>query len=257
MRIFKKNTIVLCAFMAVILGVSVTALHSQGQNNLAAPQRENPSLVQEGVKTEKQREHGKIFSQKYEYRKNEKLHSLRGTGDLQVLIGIPTRNLPLNAPSFNSGEFLKEMTCNSDAVIIGEVKDKASQLTEYDEFAFTDYEITVEEIIKNNTAPPIQPTNPISVTRPGGLIRLNGRVIRAIDASFKPFELGNRVLLFLKFIPATGAYQTFSSTGSFKVEGNELVMLTDESLPNELQNEKDAATLINKVRSEVGKACNR
>jgi hypothetical protein len=257
MQIVKKNMVVFCTALALILMATVTTLHSHGQNTPAAARRENPTPVQEGVKTEKQREHGKIFSQKYEYRRDKRLSNLRGTGDLQVLIGIPTKNQPFNAPPFNLSVFLKDIICDSDAVIIGEVKNKSSQLTEYGEFAFTDYEVVVEELLKNNTASPIQPTNTITVTRSGGLIELNGKVIHAIDESFKSFEVGERVLLFLKFIPATGAYQTFNSAGSFKVEGNELVKLTGEFLPGELENEKDATKFINKVRGEASNTCNK
>lgn len=255
MRVFKGNIILLCAGLAVTVMVVFAALSTH--DNPAAAQREKPSTVQEGVKTEQQREHGKIFSQKYEYRRNKKLSNLRGAGDLQVLIGIPTRNRPVDALSLNLRAFLKDLICDSDAILVGEVKGKSAQLTEYGEFAFTDYEVVVEDILKNNNAAPLQPANNIIVTRPGGLIELNGKVIRAIDESFKPFEVGESVLLFLKFIPATGAYQSLSSSGSFKLEGNKLVKLTGESLPAELENGKEAATFINEVRSETADACNK
>ena len=146
---------------------------------------------------------------------------------------------------------MRDMICDSDAVLIGQVKDKVSQLTENGEFTFTDYEIIVEDVLKNNAAVLINPQDDISVTRPGGAIQLNGRIIRGIDLSYKPFESGSRVLLFLKFIPATGAYETFRSDGSFALVGNELVKLTEEALPADLENEKDAASFINKVRHQV------
>ena len=257
MHISRKNIVVLCAILTVALILTVAALRSQGQNSQIATRNESPSPVQEGVKTEKQREHGKIFSRKYEYRRNKKLINLRGTGDLQVLIGIPTRNRPVNAPPFNLRLFLKDMICDSDAVLIGEVKDKSAQLTEYGEFAFTDYEITVEDVLKNNAAVLINPQDDITVTRPGGAIQLNGRIIRGIDLSYKPFASGSRILLFLKFIPATGAYETFRSDGSFALVGNELVKLTEEALPADLENEKDAPSFINKVRHLAVNTCSR
>jgi hypothetical protein len=257
MQIFKRNRIVLCAALAVMLVITSIALRSHGQNNLAAAQQEDPSPVQEGVQTEKQQIHGKLFSQNYTYRRNQKLRSLKGTGDLQVTIGVGDKPTSSTAPPFNLDEFLRTMVCDSDAVVIGEVKNRASQLTEYGEFAFTDYEVTIEEILKNNTAAPIMSQGNITVTRPGGAIQLNGKIIRAVDLSYKPFEIGGRFLLFLKFIPASGAYQTFSSQGSFKLVGNEMVKQTKEFLPQELESQRDASSFINKVRHASVDTCNK
>ncbi len=39
---------------------------------------------------------------------------------------------------------------------------------------------------------------------------MNGRNVRAIERTFLPFHEGGRYLLFLFFVPATGAYQAFN-----------------------------------------------
>jgi hypothetical protein len=257
MQIFKRNKIVLCAALAVMLVITSIALRSRGQNNLAAAREEDPSPVQEGVMTEKQRGHSKLFSQRYAYRKDQKLRDLKGHGDIQVTIGVGDKPRSTSAPPFNLNEFLRRMTCDSDAVLVGQVKDKVSQLTENGEFTFTDYQVITEVILKNNTAAPINPQSTIIVTRPGGAILLNGKVIRGIDLSYKPFELGGRVLLFLKFIPATGAYETFRGEGSFMITGDELIKLTEERFPSELEGEKDAVSFINKIRSQFADSCDR
>lgn len=51
--------------------------------------------------------------------------------------------------------------------VVGEVKSKSSQLTEDQDFIFTDYEIQVEEVIKNNTSDSIAPNTEITVSNPG------------------------------------------------------------------------------------------
>ena len=112
-------------------------------------------------------------------------------------------------------------------------------------------------MIKNNAASPINTQSNITVTRPGGTIQLDGRLIRGIDASYKPFALDSRVLLFLKFVPATGAYKAFRSEGSFVLSGDKLVKLTEEDLPAELENEKDAEAFIAKIRNYATQTCNR
>lgn len=257
MRNHKRAILLLMLMLVIVVVTGMAALSRVRQNQSPVTVSEQATPIQEGVMTEKQSEHGKIISQQYEYMRNQKLRDLRGTGDLQVMIGTPNVPRLPNEPPFNLSVFLRDMLCDSDVVLTGEVKNKTSQLTKYGEFAFTDYELAVEDILKNNTTNPIQPNNNIIVTRPGGTIKLNGKVIRAIDVSFKPLEKGGRVLLFLKFIPATGAYRTFSSKGSFKLDGNELVKLTDEFLPEELESEKDAASFIANVRSEAANSCSK
>jgi hypothetical protein len=257
MQISGKNIIVLCSILTVTLIVTAAAFRSQGQNSQVATRNENPSPVQEGVMTRKQREHSRLFSPKYAYRKDQKLRDLRGHGDIEVTISSGDKPRSTSAPPFNLNQFLRGMTCDSDTILIGQVKDKVSQLTENGEFTFTDYEIIVEDVLKNNAAVLINPQGNITVTRPGGAIELNGRIIRGIDLSYKPFEMGSRVLLFLKFIPATGAYETFRSEGGFMLTGNELVKLTDETFPAELEREKDASSFVNKIRNLTLNSCVR
>lgn len=173
------------------------------------------------------------------------------------MTGIGDKIISSSAPPFNLEEFLRDMTCDSDAVLVGQVKSKVSQLTENEEFTFTDYEVTVEDVVKNNAASPINAQSNITVTRPGGMIRLDGRIIQAIDQYYKPFALGGRVLLFLKFIPSTGAYKAFRSEGSFTLSGGKLIKLTDEDLPAELESEKSAEAFTSKIRGYASTACNR
>jgi hypothetical protein len=150
MQILRKNILILGISLAVVVLATLFALRSQGQNNQIASGQENPSPVQEGVMTEKQRVHSKRFSQRYAYRKGQKLRDLRGRGDLLVTIGVGDKPQSASVAPFNLPEFLRKMTCDADAVLIGQVRDKVSQLTENREFIFTDYEVTVEEILKNN-----------------------------------------------------------------------------------------------------------
>jgi len=98
------------------------------------------------------------------------------------------------------------------------------QQTEQENFVFTDYEITVEEAIKNNTVAPIQVKSAITVTRDGGVIKLNNRVFRAKRDDFDPPLVGQRYLLFLRFIPATGAYLAYGN-GTFQLEAQKVVAL--------------------------------
>lgn len=60
---------------------------------------------------------------------------------------------------------------------------------------------------------------------------LQGVVVNAIDDSFEPLPINHDVILFLRFIPETGAYQATSPFGSFELDGSSVQPLTGAHLP--------------------------
>jgi hypothetical protein len=242
----------------LIAGLAVTRVTSQRTNPLSGQTiqqiRDEATPVQEGVITEKQKKHGELFSARFHSGKEGKLRDrvLAGSQDLEIeIIGDSPENFD------DSHKFLKDLACSADAVMIGKVKNKSSQFTNDGEFIFTDYEMIVEETYKNNSQAPVQSNSNVVVTRIGGAVQVNGRVARAVDRSFKPLEVGRRYLLFLRFIPSTGAYQTYSGQGTFLLRDNEIVNLTKDSLPQELKNGKEVVSFIAEVRLAIAEACNK
>ena len=169
--------------------------------------------------TERQRQHGKLF--KHAGRKLRDI-ATRQTGDVEVEeeVGL-MMVLPQTGPQ---RPVFQSAVCNADAVVIGIVNDKSSQLTEEENFVFTDYQITIEEVIKNQPVAPIQVASAITGTRDGGVIELNNRIFRAKRADFDPLFVGQRYLLFLRFIPATGSYLMYGN-GTFQLEGQRVLAL--------------------------------
>jgi len=147
------------------------------------------------------------------------------------------------------------MACDSDAIVIGEVKDQSSQLTEDEDFVFTDYDISVERILKDNQLSPIQVTTVLTISRPGGVIELNHKKVRALDESLQPLSIGHRYLIFLRYIPSTSSYTAFLSDGSFQVTNNKIIKLTKQSLPSELETGNDAESLISEIRNATALPC--
>jgi hypothetical protein len=178
----------------------------------------------QGEKTQRQKEHSKLYKN---YETGKKLPELTKTvrGDIVLRRGTPFRGRSTYALNSLS-EILKPMVCGADAVVIGTVSDKTSLLTENEDYVFTDYEVTVEEVLKNNQASPIQVNSVVTVTRPGGEIQFGGKKVEAIDESFKPLEVKQRYLLLLKLIPSTGAYQAVSDGGSFQLHGAKITSLS-------------------------------
>ena len=67
---------------------------------------------------------------------------------MTVGTGLPGGSPGFTPPTFS--ERITNLSCDADAIVVGEVTSKSSQLTEDQDFIFTDYELKVEEVIKNN-----------------------------------------------------------------------------------------------------------
>jgi hypothetical protein len=243
MRNYHPKIFLLLALL--ILTVITTLSAFKGQSRKTAQQdKDDPTPIQEGVMTEKQREHGKLYPQSP---RGKKLSDY--PNGIDIVIGLPLPEKSTSNRMASSFEFLQRMACDADAVVLGVIGNKSSQLTEKGDFIFTDYGLRVEEVLKNNPAASIQSSDTITVTRPGGAVSLNGQIYRVKDKSFRNLQPGKTYLLFLDFLSSTGAYEPINSEGSFLIGKSAVFRLTDEPPPYTLENEKAAAAFINQVRA--------
>ena len=91
------------------------------------------------------------------------------------------------------------ITKESDAVVIGSLTEKHSLLTDHEKDVFTEYQISVSEVLKNDRG--IQLPRTIYFVRPGGSISFEGHLIYHTFGEMKPLKTGRQYLLFLKRIP--------------------------------------------------------
>ncbi len=227
----------------------------QKEQELLRQKSDEPTPIQEGMSTEKQKQHGKLFKGYADTTGGKKIRDLVGErGDVELGREIGDVMIP---SSFNLHNYLQRLSCQADAIIAGTVKSKSSQLTEDGSFLFTDYEIVPENILKTNSATPIVVNNVITVTRTGGAVKLNGHTVRAVDYSQKPLIIGDQYLLFLRFIPATGAYTYVSNWGedSFKIQGTQIAQVSGSPLPLGTRRTSDAASFISEVQTAVANVC--
>jgi hypothetical protein len=202
------------------------------------------------VMTAKQREHSKHYK---EYKNPNKIPDLIDIDPIGVRVGVGTPlggSDPAASTPLSLTRFLKRHECRADAVVLGMISEESSHLTEGQNFVFTDYEMVVEEVIKNSTGTPIIQGNKITITRPGGKVQIRGKIAEAVDASFQPLQVGKRHLLFLKYIPESGDFKSADSRGSFLLDGQDQVkpltgeylgilpeLLKESSLLSELRND--------------------
>jgi hypothetical protein len=212
-----KHTIGFFIFLMVaIFALTVVAgIANQSQGTSASAKPDEATSIREGRMTDSQREHSKLYKG-FGTGKKLKDVAVEIRGGVKVKRNAPTPvGEPGPAPTFS--EFLRGLACNADAVVVGVVKDKASQLTEDGDFVFTDYQLGVEEVLKDNASAHLMPNISLTLTQPGGRVQLGGYIIEAEDASFRPLVIGGRYTLFLKFIPSTGAYASLNSISSYEL----------------------------------------
>lgn len=234
-----KNKIMLFSVFAVIVGISFAVFLVSFKGEAQAQQNNNkkevkirqiqkekeklldPTPIQEGVMTAKQKKHSKIFKG---YKDRPKLRDLIAQrGDVEVIQPVGNIRHPV---SFELNPYLQDLSCLADAVVIGTVKSKASQINDDGTFVFTDYEFIPGEILKNNVAASISPNKDITITRTGGAVKLNGHIARAMDYRQLPLIEDEHYLLFLKFVPETGAYSSLNTSrdeDSFQILGDRIV----------------------------------
>jgi hypothetical protein len=245
MKIQRKQIFLILATLMMTITVVSMTLSSQKQPATNTP-----------AKMVAKQEHSKLYKK---YRSEKKLREVAAEtpeAEIAVIIGIPQRIYSSDSPPLNVRNFLKDMACDSDAVVVGVIKDQASQLTEDEDFVFTDYRMTVEKVLKDNSIAPILTTSDLTITRPGGVIQLDNKSVRALDESLEPLRIGNRYLLFLKYITATASYEAFKSSGSFQISDKKTIKLSKESLPGELESGRDADSFSLQIRGVLTIPCN-
>ncbi len=182
---------------------------SSKQQRGTRQEQEPATKIEPGVMSEKQREHSKLYDEFYtkgQGRLDEDPQSQR-VRDFQADMYKPPGLEPVPDP-ISIEQFMQRQSCAADAVVAGVVIDKVSQLVASAQFLFTDYTVRITDVYKKNSAAELLPGSEITVVRPGGKVEIGGRTVKTIDGRFLTLTLGSRVLLFLKHIPKTGAYDS-------------------------------------------------
>jgi hypothetical protein len=242
-----------------LIAIGAIKAISLSQVGGAKSQEEAPTL-QTGVLTEKQKHHSKLYK---EYRSDKKIPEQAAETNFDFGMtwgtGLPSGQPGVTPPTFS--ERITNLSCDADAIVAGEVTSKSSQLTEDQDFIFTDYELKVEEVIKNNASDQITPKAEITVTGPGGKIQINNRIVEAIDLSLPPLIVGERYLLFLKSTSIAGGYKAVNKESCFHLTGDSVETipvpnrrLNDPNRPRP-QNVGQSPTLLMQIREAIASGC--
>ena len=230
----RKLSLLMLIILEVCLAGGYAKLH--GQRPELAREFEQATPVEDGVLTPQQIEHSKLYE---EYEVRPKIRDLLlkfgkwETGRIVCgfisLVPVP--------------DLIPQLTPRSDAIVIATFLSQSSQITAAGGAIFTDFELRVEEFLKYNLAKP--PPGTITVTRPGGRVLLFGKPARYLDGAFRPLVPGRRYLLFLTYLPVTGAYRAVDSNSSWDITDERVKSLCDATIQGY---PPDVYTFISDVR---------
>ncbi|SRR6266404_4677699 len=201
MNKLRIGIVAVLLLVAITLIGLVSAQRSEQGQKTAQDKHDEPTVIQEGVMTDRQREHGKLFKNMGVSRKIVDLLQDQDEVHLNAAPGLISE---YPGSERSSGDLVKFAICQSDAVVMGTVVSKESQLTDDGFSLFTDYTISVETVLKNDGNKSIQPEKTIIVAGLGGEVRLNGHLVTAFTPTL---PIGEKYLFFLNGIPSTGAFQ--------------------------------------------------
>lgn len=219
----RQLTIIGTILIAATILFAAVSFHQQAQDK-SIPQQDEPTQIQEGIMTEKQRKHSKLYNRTVS--KSKILTS--GTENVRRIIGAPfiTEN-SLEEPLTSQKTSFKKIACQSGTIIVGEIKSKNSQLSEDSNSIFTDYEIVVEDVIKDKSFSNVQLDKDITITRSGGAVKINNRIIEVVDKSYKTLSVGRTYLFFLNYLSNSDSFMAAAVEGTFEVYGGEIKRLND------------------------------
>lgn len=180
--------------------------------------------IQHGVMTPRQKANSRLDIYKNKHGNNimEAMSKSQPNQFLQFGCGSSETYDP-TYPISNLSATLKALAAASDAVVIGQVVEQASQVTEDDHFLFTDYQLDLDQVLKESPTASLKVPGKITVTRIGGTVLLEGHVIRTINDNFPLFHKSCRYLLFLKYLPDSDSYQALNFFSSYWLIQNRVI----------------------------------
>jgi len=147
---------------------------------------------------------------------------------------------------------------HSDAVAIGTIKAGQAYLSNDKRNIYTEFSVSVEEVLKTLTAPYVRVGDSIDIERSGGVVKLpSGKIIVRGTVTDSMPVVGKRYLLFLRYNPNTEDYHL--QTG-YQIEGGHAYRLDDqnyeesnhESEQHRLREEdSNADQVLSRVRSKA------
>lgn len=176
---------------------------------------------------------------------NKSLSEISETSNVTFLVNETLRNLSALPVD------------KSSVVLAGEIDDAKAYLSEDKTAVYSEFEVRIQAVLKNNTNHVLNAGKSIVVERFGGRVRLpSGKLfIAAVDNQDMP-RVGGKYVLFLTndFIGGNHSDEDFNILIGYELKGGKVFPLdrTSSNHPIARYNEKDELTLLTDLSSLLG-----
>lgn len=247
------------AICVITLGIFLVTPSTQGQRERS----HDGTYVKRGETTEKERRYSAEYKKLYPIYRGRKFSDLiresnaigKNTEELGASVGGYEGFFLPGAPVVTPSQFLAKLSCKSDVIVIGSPASKTSHMTEDETFIYTAYEFTLLDVLKGNPNLVLREKSVIDVTRPGGLIELDSRLIRIRDLSYEPLEVGSNYVLFLRYVKEVDGFLPAGPEGDFRIENDIYTKLSTRPLPTEIERANDLKDLLTKLQTAISRGC--
>lgn len=182
----RGGTRLICfALFTLITATGITALQSQNRE----PQRKKPQFP---IADYNAPEPADPQERARRRKKGEKYNNVHMPIDpsREYVLSNTIEHFPENTPA------LPVSQCA--AVIIGTVTKAQAYLSSDKGYVYTEFEVLLDEVVKNDAQSPIAAGETIAVERPGGRVRVPSGHIQEHRTTLDPLEVGGRYALFLR-----------------------------------------------------------
>ena len=145
----------------------------------------------------------------------------------------------------------------SSVVLVGEIIDSKAYLSEDKTAVYSEFEVRIQAVLKNNSNQNLKAGESVAVERFGGRVRLpSGKLfIAAVDNQDMPRARGKYVLFLINdFIGGKHSDDDFNILMGYELKGGKVFPLdrTSSNHPIARYNEKDESTLLSDLSSLLG-----
>jgi len=212
MRSHKKLTLTILAVVAVVLTASFTTLRSRGQNKPKAKNKTvivlrpkdqitSPPTAQE-IAEANQPLADYAAPEPADPEKRAKRRAKSKRYDRQGMVMQPNPKAT-GTEARRLASWLHKVPAfpveTSDAIVIGEVTDAQSYLSNDKTGVYTEFTVHVNQVLKNDNATPLTPSTTLAAQREGGRVRFpSGRIHRYTFHFEGTPRIGRQYVLFLK-----------------------------------------------------------
>lgn len=200
-------------------------------------------------------EHRKLFPQYHT--KMDILHETQSgrdidiSVDVSVLLGEGPEEASL--PTYPD-PYLRGLACGADAIVVASPSASETDITDGGDFLYTDSLFRIESIVKALSDSGPSAGSEIIVTRPGGEALINGHKVRTIPHSFPQFQLNQRYLLFLRYLPGTKTFRAWGS-GTFVLSPDGRVATIDPTDRLDIPSARQEDIFLTEVRAASTSPC--